>query len=443
MKACRTGDDICLPESPLTRMVVIGGGFAGISLIKKLKNKPVQIVLLDRNNFHQFHPLLYQVATSGIEPDSIVFPLRKLFKGFQNVHFRMANVERIIPESNKVITDIGGLKYDYLIIACGSNTNFFGLKDVQKYGIGMKSIQEALDTRSLILQHLERAVITCDEAERDTLTNFAVVGGGPAGVETAGAIAEFKKYVLPKDYPGLDAKMMSIYLIEAGDNLLKSMSNKASMNALAYLRQIGVDIKLNTVVRSYDGLNIKTDKKAILKARTLIWTAGVTGNIPSGISRENVTRENRILVDEFCRIKGYPNIYAIGDLAAMISKTYPAGHPMVAQVAIQQGRLLAKNIVLQLQNKPPKAFFYKDKGALATIGKRRAVADLGNFKFSGYFAWLLWSTVHLISISGFRNKLLVGLNWAWSYFTYDKGNRLIIRRYETAKSNEEDDANMA
>jgi NADH:quinone reductase (non-electrogenic) len=443
MKACRTGNEICLPESSLPRMVVIGAGFAGISLIKKLKNKPVQIVLLDRNNFHQFQPLLYQVATSGIEPDSIVFPLRKLFKGFQNVHFRMANVERIIPESNKVMTDIGRLEYDYLIIACGSNTNFFGLKDVQKYGIGMKSIQEALDTRSLILQHLERAVVTCDEAERDALTNFAVVGGGPAGVETAGAIAEFKKYVLPKDYPELDAKMMSIYLIEAGDKLLKSMSNKAARNALVYLRQIGVDIKLNTVVRSYDGLNIKTDKKAILKARTVIWTAGVTGNIPIGISRENVTRENRILVDEFCRIKGYPNIYAIGDLAAMISERYPAGHPMVAQVAIQQGRLLAKNIILQLQKKSPKAFSYKDKGALATIGKRRAVADLGNFKFSGYFAWLLWSTVHLISISGFRNKLLVGLNWTWSYFTYDKGNRLIIRRYKTAKSKEEDDANIA
>lgn len=429
MQTCRIGDEICLPDSSLPRVVVIGGGFAGISLVKKLKNKPVQIVVLDKNNFHQFQPLLYQVATSGIEPDSIVFPLRKLFNGYKNVFFRMAMVNEIQSESNTIITDIGTVEYDHLVIATGSTTNFFGLQDVQQHSVGMKTIQEALDIRSLILQNLEKAVVTCDEAERNALTNFAIVGGGPAGVETAGAMAEFKKYILPKDYPELDASMMSIYLIEAEDELLNAMSDKSSENALKFLNKLGVDIRLNTSVQSYDGLNIKTDKAVLLQAKTMIWTAGVKGNVPTGINKENIARGNRILVDDYCSIKGYKNIYVVGDIAAMVSDHYPSGHPMVAQVAIQQGKQLANNILLQLQGKERKKFSYKDKGSLATIGKRKAVADIGKLRFGGYIAWLLWSVVHLLSISGFRNKLLVGLNWAWSYFTYDKGNRLIIRKF--------------
>ncbi|MBQ19272.1 MAG: FAD-dependent oxidoreductase [Flavobacteriales bacterium] len=429
MQTCRIGDEICLPDSSLPRVVVIGGGFAGISLVKKLKNKPVQIVVLDKNNFHQFQPLLYQVATSGIEPDSIVFPLRKLFNGYKNVFFRMAMVNEIQSESNTIITDIGTVEYDHLVIATGSTTNFFGLQDVQQHSVGMKTIQEALDIRSLILQNLEKAVVTCDDAERNALTNFAIVGGGPAGVETAGAMAEFKKYILPKDYPELDASMMSIYLIEAEDELLNAMSDKSSENALKFLNKLGVDIRLNTSVQSYDGLNIKTDKAVLLQAKTMIWTAGVKGNVPTGINKENIARGNRILVDDYCSIKGYKNIYAVGDIAAIVSDHYPSGHPMVAQVAIQQGKQLANNILLQLQGKEWKKFSYKDKGSLATIGKRKAVADIGKLRFGGYIAWLLWSVVHLLSISGFRNKLLVGLNWAWSYFTYDKGNRLIIRKF--------------
>lgn len=429
MQTCRIGDEICLPDSSLPRVVVIGGGFAGISLVKKLKNKPVQIVVLDKNNFHQFQPLLYQVATSGIEPDSIVFPLRKLFNGYKNVFFRMAMVNEIQSESNTIVTDIGTVEYDHLVIATGSTTNFFGLQDVQQHSVGMKTIQEALDIRSLILQNFEKAVVTCDEAERNALTNFAIVGGGPAGVETAGAMAEFKKYILPKDYPELDASMMSIYLIEAEDELLNAMSDKSSENALKFLNKLGVDVRLNTVVQSYDGLNIKTDKAVLLQAKTMIWTAGVKGNVPTGINKENIARGNRILVDDYCSIKGYKNIYVVGDIAAMVSDHYPSGHPMVAQVAIQQGKQLANNILLQLQGKERKKFSYKDKGSLATIGKRKAVADIGKLRFGGYIAWLLWSVVHLLSISGFRNKLLVGLNWAWSYFTYDKGNRLIIRKF--------------
>lgn len=429
MQTYRIGNEICLPDSSLPRVVVIGGGFAGISLVKKLKNKPVQIVVLDKNNFHQFQPLLYQVATSGIEPDSIVFPLRKLFNGYKNVFFRMAMVNEIQSESNTIITDIGTVEYDHLVIATGSTTNFFGLQDVQQHSVGMKTIQEALDIRSLILQNLEKAVVTCDEAERNALTNFAIVGGGPAGVETAGAMAEFKKYILPKDYPELDSSMMSIYLIEAEDELLNAMSDKSSENALKFLNKLGVDIRLNTSVQSYDGLNIKTDKAVLLQAKTMIWTAGVKGNVPTGINKENIARGNRILVDDYCSIKGYKNIYAVGDIAAIVSDHYPSGHPMVAQVSIQQGKQLANNILLQLQGKERKKFSYKDKGSLATIGKRKAVADIGKLRFGGYIAWLLWSVVHLLSISGFRNKLLVGLNWVWSYFTYDKGNRLIIRKF--------------
>ena len=433
MQACRTGDEICLPDSKLPRVVVIGGGFAGISLIKRLRNKAVQVVILDKNNFHQFQPLLYQVATSGIEPDSIVFPIRKLFKGYKNVSFRMAEVKEIQPKTNSIITDIGAVEYDYLVIATGSDTNFFGLKDVQKNSVGMKTIQEALDIRSLILQHLEKAVVTCDEAERNALTNFAIIGGGPAGVETAGAIAEFKKYILPKDYPELDASMMSIYLIEAGDELLKSMSDKSSEKAKTYLNKMGVDVQLNTVVQSYDGLRIKTDKEVLLHAKTVIWTAGVKGNVPDGIDKKFITKGNRLLVNDYCQVKGQKNIYAIGDIAAMISDDYPFGHPMVAQAAIQQGDRLSKNILLQIQGKEQKRFFYKDKGSLATVGKRKAVADIGKFRFGGYIAWILWSVVHLLSISGFRNKVLVGINWAWSYFTYDKGNRLIIRKFSREK----------
>jgi NADH:quinone reductase (non-electrogenic) len=435
MDACMLGEEICLPDTTLPRIVVIGGGFAGISLIKKLRNKKFQIVLLDRNNFHQFQPLLYQVATSGIEPDSIVFPLRKIFKGYRNVFFRMAEVKEIRPEDNIVSTKIGTVKYDYLVIATGSDTNFFGLKDVQQNSVGMKTIQEALDIRSLILQHLEKAVVTCDLVERDALTNFAIIGGGPAGVETAGAIAEFKKYILPKDYTELDASMMSIFLIEAGDELLKSMSAKSTKNAKKYLLDMGVEVKLNTLVQSYDGLTIKTKQGEELKARTVIWAAGVKGNVPGGIGKEQIIGNNRIQVDQYSRVKGYKNIFALGDIAAMVSENNVAGHPMVAQVAIQQGHLLANNLIAMGQNKKPVPFSYNDKGSLATVGKRKAVADLGKLNLGGIVAWWLWSGVHLLSISGFRNKLLVGLNWAWSYFTYDKGNRLIIRKFDKNDEN--------
>jgi NADH dehydrogenase len=430
MESIKSTNTIRLPETDLPRVVVIGGGFAGLSFVKKLKNKDFQVVMIDKNNFHQFQPLLYQVATSGIVPDSIAFPFRKQFKNYNNVFFRMADVTNIDTEKKQVVTDIGHVHYDYLIIATGSGTNFFGLKDVQANSLGMKTIQEALDIRSMILQRFEKAVVTSDFATRDALTNFAVIGGGPAGVETVGAIAEFKKYILPKDYPDLDVSLMSIYLIESSDRLLSGMSEKSSEKSLKYLQELGVTVHLNTRVTSYDGLIIKTFNDKEFIAKSMIWTAGVTGNIPKGIDENCFARGNRLMVNEYSELKDHSNIYAIGDIASMVTKEYPYGHPMVAQTAIQQGDLLAKNLLNQIEGKGLKKFEYHDKGSLATVGKRKAVADIGKFKFGGYFAWILWSVVHLMSISGFKNKLFVGINWVWSYFTYDKGNRLIVRRYK-------------
>ncbi|RFC54829.1 NAD(P)/FAD-dependent oxidoreductase [Brumimicrobium aurantiacum] len=433
MKVENNKNTIRLPETELPRIVVLGGGFAGLSLAKKFKNQDVQLVVLDKNNFHQFQPLLYQVATSGIVPDSIAFPFRKQFKTYNNVYFRMANVERIDKETKCVYTDIGMVAYDYLIIATGSDTNFFGLEDVQMHSLGMKSIQEALDIRSLLLQRFEKAVVTDDDELRNALTNFAVVGGGPAGVETVGAIAEFKKYILPKDYPDLDTSIMTIYLIESNERLLSGMSDKASKNAIKYLEDLGVKVHLKTRVTSYDGENIKTADDQHFKAKSMIWTAGVRGNVPEGIEEDSLARGNRLVVNEYSEVKGCSDVYAIGDIASMSTKDYPNGHPMVAQVAIQQGDLLAKNILNKWKGKELEKFVYNDKGSMATVGKKKAVADIGRFKFGGYFAWLLWSVVHLMSISGFKNKLFVGINWIWSYFTYDKGNRLIMRRYKKSK----------
>jgi NADH dehydrogenase len=435
MESVENTNKIRIPETDLPRVVIIGGGFAGLSFVKQLKNRAIQVIVIDKNNFHQFQPLLYQVATSGIVPDSIAFPLRKQFKSYNNVFFRMADVLQIETENKQVITDIGNIGFDYLVVATGSDTNFFGLKDVQANSVGMKSIQEALDIRSMILQRFEKAVVTSDEKTRDALTNFAVIGGGPAGVETVGAIAEFRKYILPKDYPDLDISLISIYLIESSDRLLSGMSEKSSAKALKYLNELGVNVHLKTGVTSYDGQIIKTNNDIEFIARSVIWTAGVRGNAPSGIDEKSFNKGNRLLVNEYSEVKGCTNIYAVGDISAMISELYPNGHPMVAQTAIQQGDLLGKNLLNQMEGKGLKKFEYNDKGSLATIGKRKAVADIGKFNFGGYFAWILWSIVHLMSISGFKNKLFVGINWAWSYFTYDKGNRLIMRRY---KRNTED-----
>ncbi len=428
---CCSSDTICLPKTTLKRLVVIGGGFAGLELVKKLKNKKIQIVLIDKNNFHQFQPLLYQVATSGLEPDSIAFPLRKQLAGYKNVNFRLTEVLQIKPEENTIYTTKGVITYDYLVLATGTATNFFGLKSVQKNGLGLKDIRDSLNIRHMMLQNLEQATITCNEQEKKALTNFVIVGGGPAGIEMAGALAEFCKYIIPKDYPEFSASIMKIYLIEASNKILGVMSNKASSQSLKYLTDLNVHVLVNEAVIDYDGTLVKTKSGKEINAKNLIWTAGVKGFFPNGLdNKDNIVRGNRLKTNENLKVIGFNNIYAIGDVSAMITEKTPKGHPQVAQPAIQQGKYLAENFLKIINNKPIKPFKYIDKGSLATVGKRRAVADLGKLKFTGYFAWLLWSFVHLMSISGFKNKLLVGLNWTISYFSYDKSNRLIIRKFK-------------
>ena len=423
--------EIWLPDDAAKpRVVIIGAGFAGITLIKELRGQPVNVVLLDKNNFHQFPPLFYQVATSGLEPDAISFPVRKLFKGYKNFLFRMAAANEVDPQTQIIYTSQGYVKYDYLVIATGSTTNFYGLDGVEKYAIGLKSVRESLDLRSLMLENLEQAAITTDERERHKLTNVVIVGGGPAGVETAGALAEYKKYVLPKDYPYFCDDTMKIYLVEAGPRLLPAMTTYASTATLKDLTKMGVEVMLNTSVKAYDGNVVDLGDNRQLTAATLVWTAGVKGDFPAGIDKTAILPGNRIAVNRFNQVNGYNNIFAIGDVAGMSTDTHPRGHPMVAPAAIQQGRLLAGNIMRHLGNKPMQPFVYHDKGSLATIGKKRAVADLGKWHFRGFFAWIIWSTVHLLSIIGFRNKLFVGLNWLTSYLSYDKSNRLIIRKYK-------------
>ena len=441
MKAsCKITDEICIADSKFPRVVIIGGGFAGLALLEKLKHKELQVILFDKNNFHQFQPLLYQVATSALEPDSIVFPFRKQINGYKNVVFRLAEVEEIQPSSNTVITNKGSIHYDYLVLATGTTTNFFGMDNVEANSLGMKDIRDSLNIRHMMLQNLEEAAITCDDNERDALTNFVIVGGGPAGVEMAGALAEFCKYILPKDYPEYPSSIMTIYLVEANDKLLSTMSDNASTKTLKYLKDLDVKVLFNESVSDYDGSIVTTKSGKTILAKNLIWTAGVKGQFPKGIDEKHVVRGNRLTTNSYLKVEGYENIFAIGDIAALVSGDTPKGHPQVAQTAIQQGKYLGNILLKIIKNEGVYPFEYKDKGSLATVGKRKAVADLGKFKFAGYFAWLVWSIVHLMSISGFRNRLMVGFNWAVSYFTYEKSNRVIIRNFKPktkSLSNEE------
>jgi len=435
-RSCKEAEIICLPESKFPRIVIIGGGFAGLALVEGLKRKDVQVVLLDRNNFHQFQPLLYQVATSGLEPDSIAFPFRKQISGYKNIIFRLAEVEEIKTENKTIYTNKGSLTYDFLVLATGTKTNFFGMKNVEENSLGMKGIRDSLNIRHKMIQNLEQAAITCNKKEQEALTNFVIVGGGPAGVEMAGALAEFQKYILPKDYPEYSSSIMKIYLVEGSNKLISAMSNKASTKTLKYLKELNVEVLLNEIVSDYDGEVVTTKSEKKIHAKNLIWTAGVKGQLPKGIDKEHFVNGNRLKTNNHLQVQGYKDVFAMGDIAAVITKETPKGHPQVAQPAIQQGKFLSKTLINIINNRPLKPFKYKDKGSLATVGKRRAVADLGKLKFTGYTAWLLWSFVHLMSISGFRNKLLVGINWTISYFSYEKSNRLIIRNYKNQKNKE-------
>ena len=425
-----------IPDSPHPRVVVIGAGFAGINLCKHLRDKLFQVVLLDANNFHQFQPLLYQVATCGLEPDAIIFPIRKLFEKHDNLTFRMAEVTHIDLASNTIRTTQGHLSYDHLVLATGSTTNFFGNVELEQHALGMKNIREALNIRSLILQNLELAAASADPEVREACTNIVIVGGGPAGVETAGALAEFKSYILLKDYPDLDLDLMNIILIQSGDELLNAMSDTASGSSLDKLQRMGVQVVLNTRVTDYDGHHVATNTDRTFVARTLIWTAGVRGQTPAGLPEACHVRGNRICVDRHHRVGELQNVYAIGDIACMATENHPTGHPMVAQAAIQQGKHLADQLLAEQNNRPTSPFAYHDKGSLATIGKRKAVADLGRIRLTGFKAWLIWSFVHVVSLVGFRNRFMVFTNWMFSYFTYEKGNRFIVRRFDRRNGEE-------
>ena len=422
-----------IPKSDKRRIIVIGGGFAGIQFIKSLKNAPFQIVLVDRHNYHTFQPLLYQVATAGLEPDSIAGALRHLFEKHNDFYFRMARVTGIDPEKKVIKTLVGELEYDLLVIANGSKTNYFGDQKMYERTFPMKQIPQALDLRSHLLQNFEQTVMSPDKEEQDRLTNFVIVGGGPTGVEVAGALGELKKHVLPKDYPDIDFDIMKLHLVDAGPRLLSGMSEKSGERALEYLKDFDVDVRLNTRLEDYDGKDVKLTDESIIPARTVVWAAGVTGNVIDGLNQDSIER-GRILVNEFNMVQGHKDIYALGDIALLKEEKYPNGYPMVAPVAIQQATLLAKNLRKQLKGQATLPFRYKDKGSMATIGRNKAVVDMPKFHFGGLFAWMVWMFVHLMSIVGFRNRLVILSNWIWNYLTYDKGTRLIIRTFLRGKN---------
>ncbi len=435
-----------IPDTNKPRVVVLGGGFGGINLVKKLSDD-FQVVLLDRYNYHTFQPLLYQVATAGLEPDSIAGPLRKIIRKKKDVYFRMLSAGAISPETNTVTTSAGDLKFDYLVVATGAKVNYFNNKSISKHAFPLKQVTHALDLRSHIFQQFEKFQVIKVKNQKASFLNFVVVGAGPTGVEVCGALAELKAHVFPKDYPELKINDVKIYLIEGLDKVLPGMSKESSEMAYQYLKKAGVDVILNRLTEHYDGEVVKLNNGQKIETNTLIWAAGVKGNIIHGIDDQSI-RSDKIQVNEFSQISrnnksngAYKNIFAIGDVAFMQLKDYPNGLPGLAQVAIQQGRNLASNLERELKHQPPRAFQYRNKGVLATIGRNKAVADLpNNIKFSGITGWFIWMLVHLVFLVGFRSKLIAVTNWIWNYFTYDRGIRLILR--PSTKQDDEMTQNM-
>jgi NADH dehydrogenase len=425
-------ENLGIPETDKKRIVLIGGGFAGMTFSKKIRKCGFQVVLLDRYNYHAFQPLLYQVATAGLEPDSIAGPLRKMIEGYPDFHFRMLKVSFIDYQNKLVSTPVGSIRYDYLIIANGAKTNFFGIDGIQENSFPLKQIPHALDLRSQIFQSLEKAIMSIDANEQQELLNFVIVGGGPTGVEVSGALAELRHHVLPSDYPTLDFHKMNIILVENNTRLLASMSERASHKAFNYLGELGVKVMLNTLTKDYDGNIVTLSNGEKIPCHTLIWAAGVKGNLIGGLPLQSI-QNGKIRVNTFNEVLGKNNelikdVFAIGDIAIMTTNEFPKGYPGVAQVAIQQAKNLAGNFKRALHGKELKQFRYSDKGSLATVGRNKAVADLPiKIKISGFVGWIIWMTVHLYSIVGFRNKLIVLANWIWNYLNYDRGIRLIIR----------------
>lgn len=420
-----------IPQSSFPRVIVIGGGFGGIALAKKLSKKDIQVVLLDKHNYHTFQPLLYQVSTGGLEPDSIAYPIRKVLQGYPNFYFRLAEVFRIDTALRRLETNIGDIQYDYLVIATGTETNYFGNKNIEEKGMAMKTIPQSLNLRSLILENFEQALLTDDLHERDALMNFVIVGGGPTGVELAGALAEIKKGILPKDYPDLDTRRAQINLVQGSDRILPAMSEIASSKAERFLEGLGVHVWKDVRVTDYDGKHVTTNTDISFEAATLVWAAGVKAVCIKGLDAEDLLcRGNRLKVNRFHQVEGFKEIFAIGDVAQMETEAFPHGHPMMAQPAIQQGENLGENLVKLVENKPMKPFVYRDKGSMATVGRNKAVVDLPRFKFQGVFAWFVWMFVHLYFLIGFRNRVVVFINWVYNYIRFDREARLIIRPFK-------------
>jgi len=413
------------------KVVIVGAGFGGLKLARKLNNKPgFEVVLVDRFNHHQFQPLFYQVATAGLDASNISFPLRKVFQRSNNVKIRLAALKEVVPSQNKIITDIEEIHYDALVLAMGADTNFFNNEHLQAHAMPMKSSVEALQLRYRILQNFEEALTITDANELQRRMNIVITGGGPTGVELAGALAEMKKYVLPKDYPELDFSKMNIYLIEGGDKTLAVMSEKSAAQSRQYLTKLGVTVMTRTLVKDYDGYNVALQDGSTIPSNIVIWAAGIKGNVPAGIDKSLIVRGNRIKTDRQCRVGEYNNVYAIGDLAYMETPKYPQGHPQVAPVAMQQAEMLADNLKrIERKSREFYDFEYYDKGAMATVGRNLAVVDIPKPKlhFGGFLAWMIWMGLHLMLILGVKNRFFVFLNWLYNYITYDQNLRLIFK----------------
>ncbi len=421
--------ELRLPKSSNQRVVIVGGGFGGLKLAKDLAKSDYQVVLIDQNNFHQFQPLFYQVATCGLESSSIVFPMRKMFHGVKNVQFRLTKVESVNTEANIVNTTDGTVEYDHLIIATGAGNNFFGNKNIEEKAFAMKSISQSLRLRNTILERFEQALNVPYEQQEEYLT-FVIAGAGPTGTELAGSLAEMRNEVLPKDFPELDFSKMKIILVDGGKRVLAAMSEKSSEQTHHYLKELGCEIRLTSIVKDFDGSVVELGDGSTIRSKTLIWSAGIRGNMVDGFEPEIILPGNRLKVDAFNRVEGHDNVYAIGDIACMMSEDLPRGHPQMAQPAIQQGENLAKNLIALKKGQALKPFKYKNLGAMATIGRNKAVVELPKLQFGGFFAWFTWMFVHLKSILGVKNKFFIFVNWIWNYFTYNSSLRLIIKRRE-------------